>query len=141
MACDRWDTEDQPGRLTRLVARENTIAGQFDSNGRVQARYRQLIERLHAIRSCVPVSTAVFLVALTVRATYVFQIRENPTFDYPVIDAGNYHELAKQYAEAGVLDSGFFWQSCFYPLFLSVLYIVNGPSILRSSSEVGVGET
>ena len=75
---------------------------------------------------------AIFALALAVRLIYLSQITDIPTFDTPIVDSQQYDLLARQLAGEGTMDHGFFWQGFFYPLFLSVVYLVSGGSIITA---------
>jgi len=75
-------------------------------------------------------SGIIFLLALLIRGIFLIQNLDNPTFFTPVVDAGNYHQMAAELAEKSFLSEGFFWQPFFYPFFLAVIYSALGVSIL-----------
>ena len=77
---------------------------------------------------------AVFLLALAVRVVYVAQIRDNPFFESPVIDALTYHERAVALTQGVWHEQEVFWQPPLYPYFLGVLYSVFGPKIAVARS-------
>jgi 4-amino-4-deoxy-L-arabinose transferase-like glycosyltransferase len=73
---------------------------------------------------------AVFLLALLVRGSYLYDSSDNPTFSAPVVDAMTYDQMAHGLVEGEGLTSEFFWQPTFYPLFLSAVYRLSSSSIL-----------
>jgi len=99
----------------------------------------------HLTRTDWQIMAGVFLLALAVRGTYLWQSSANPTFRTPVVDAETYHTMACTLLKRMTGDtsfavqrggdpthSGFFWQPFFYPFFLSVIYLFAGPSILTA---------
>jgi tetratricopeptide (TPR) repeat protein len=72
----------------------------------------------------------IFMLALTLRLAYFFQVKANfPGWDSPTIDP-LYHDLwAKQIAAGNILGSGPFFRAPFYAYFLSLIYTVFGPSL------------
>jgi tetratricopeptide (TPR) repeat protein len=78
------------------------------------------------------IAAAIFLLALGVRAAFLYQSRSFPTFYAPIVDSGTYHQLACKLAVNHQWSDGFFWQPFFYPLFLSVIYMLAGPSIVAA---------
>lgn len=79
--------------------------------------------------SRVPLSVAVFALALLVRLLYLWESADNPTFFTPIVDAWTYHERALALL-AGEVEPSLFWQPVFYPLFLAGVYQVFGPSFV-----------
>ncbi|MHC4645165.1 MAG: tetratricopeptide repeat protein [Planctomycetota bacterium] len=76
-----------------------------------------------------PVVT-VFLAALFVRAVYLYDSGDNPTFLAPVVDSATYDLIARELAEGWGMSREFFWQQFFYPFFLSLLYFISNSSIV-----------
>lgn len=74
--------------------------------------------------------TGVFLVALAVRGAYLYDSADYPAYVVPVVDAWSYHEMAAALAHGEGLHPRFFWQPCFYPVFLTCVYLVTGPWVL-----------
>lgn len=72
------------------------------------------------------------LFALVVRWVYLWQATGNPTFEAPIIDAARYDELARRILAEGRLEAELFWQPSFYPLWLSLVYWILGPSLLAA---------
>ena len=72
----------------------------------------------------------IFLLALAIRAIFLFQHRANPTFELPIVDALTYHQLAAELAAGNGFGEKFFWQSFFHPLFLGGVYRVFGVAAL-----------
>jgi tetratricopeptide (TPR) repeat protein len=73
----------------------------------------------------------VFAVALAVRVVYLLDIRTNPFFTTPVIDAEYYHQTAQALATSGVGRAPFQMPPG-YPLLLSLLYRIFGMSFLAA---------
>ena len=80
-------------------------------------------------RTATTAAIVVVVVAALVRALYLFDSSDNPTFTAPIIDAHTYHELAREVAQQHTVDEDIFWQPVFYPLFLGGVYTVFGTSI------------
>jgi tetratricopeptide (TPR) repeat protein len=76
-----------------------------------------------------PTTAAVFLVALILRAIYLFQSSRGPTFLTPIIDADTYNRLARTLAAGHLMEKGLFWQTFFYPVFLAFVYALSHASI------------
>lgn len=74
----------------------------------------------------------VLAVALVVRAVFLVQSADSPTFTTPIVDAATYHDLARGLAAGKPIGEGFFWQPFFYPFILGLLYTFTGPSILTA---------
>lgn len=72
----------------------------------------------------------VFAISLLVRAVYIYESRNNPTFYTPIVDSQTYDSLARALASGQPLDREFFWQPLFYPLFLALIYKLSNFSIL-----------
>ncbi len=71
----------------------------------------------------------VFAVAALVRVAYLAETADQPYFRMPLVDAGEYHALARDWA-AGVRPlPKLAWQPWFYPLALAQLYALAGPAI------------
>ncbi|MBW8000884.1 MAG: tetratricopeptide repeat protein [Planctomycetes bacterium] len=75
---------------------------------------------------------SIFLLSLLVRLIYLYQSSSNPSFYIPLIDAANYDDIARRFAGGEGMDSGFFWQPFFYQIFLSIVYMLSGSSILAA---------
>lgn len=69
---------------------------------------------------------ALFLAALGARLLYLHQMRADPLFDVPLIDAETYVEHARRIAQGDWLGDRPFWQAPLYPYFLAVLYRIFG---------------
>jgi 4-amino-4-deoxy-L-arabinose transferase-like glycosyltransferase len=78
------------------------------------------------------IALVIFAAALSVRLIYLFQISDTLTFLSPTIDSGTYHSAARRLITDGVMEEPFFWQSFFYPFFLSRFYYFAGPSIVAA---------
>ena len=71
----------------------------------------------------------VFAVAALVRVAYLAETADQPYFRMPLVDAGEYHALAKAWAAGERPLPKLAWQPWFYPLALAQLYALAGPSI------------
>ncbi len=78
----------------------------------------------------IKVALLVFLLAAFVRAAYLYDSSDNPTFSAPIVDSLTYDQMAKDLLKTGSLTQEFFWHPFFYPLFLSVTYKLSNSSIL-----------
>ena len=72
----------------------------------------------------------IFFLALAVRLVYLYQSSANPSFNCPVIDSETYDNIARALAGGQGMSDKFFWQSFFYPFFLSIVYYLGSPSVL-----------
>lgn len=71
---------------------------------------------------------AVFAVALAVRVVYLLDIAGNPFFRVPVIDAEFYHQQALLWARGAPSPAAPYQMPPLYPMLLSLVYRVFGPS-------------
>jgi tetratricopeptide (TPR) repeat protein len=78
----------------------------------------------------IKVALLVFLLAAFVRAAYLYDSSDNPTFFAPIVDSLTYDQMAKGLLKTGSLMHEFFWQPLFYPLFISLIYKLSNSSIL-----------
>jgi tetratricopeptide (TPR) repeat protein len=69
---------------------------------------------------------ALSLIALIVRVTYVWQIRQSPYFDVLIGDARGYDAWAQQIAAGDWVGQGVFYQAPLYPYFLGTIYSIAG---------------
>ncbi|MCP4592126.1 MAG: tetratricopeptide repeat protein [bacterium] len=76
------------------------------------------------------IGLGVAIIALTVRIWFLCEHSQNPSFHIPLVDSGQYHAVAKGLVEGEGLGPGFFWQPIFYPMALSAVYWLAGPSVL-----------
>jgi tetratricopeptide (TPR) repeat protein/4-amino-4-deoxy-L-arabinose transferase-like glycosyltransferase len=76
-----------------------------------------------------PAAILVWLAAFGVRLLYIHQSQASPFFDFPLVDAKTYTEMAARLALEGQWrgDPSPFWQPPLYPYFLALVYKVNGP--------------
>jgi len=72
----------------------------------------------------------VFLLAVFVRGLYLCESSDNPTFFAPIVDSLTYDQMARNLLDDGGLTRKFFWQPIFYPLFLSVVYLLTNCSVI-----------
>ncbi len=75
-------------------------------------------------------AAAVFAFAITVRAVYLYQSSDNPTFYAPVVDSLTYEQMAITLVDEGKLTDDFSWQPIFYPMMLAGVYKLSGSIIL-----------
>jgi Flp pilus assembly protein TadD/4-amino-4-deoxy-L-arabinose transferase-like glycosyltransferase len=68
----------------------------------------------------------VFLVAFGVRLVFLLQIRSNPFFAHPIVEAKTYDDWATAVAAGDLLGAGVFNQAPLYPYLLGLLYRVLG---------------
>jgi tetratricopeptide (TPR) repeat protein len=73
----------------------------------------------------------IFVVALFIRVVYILDIRDNPFFATPVIDADFYNQLAQALASTG-LGRAPFQMPPGYPLLLSLVYRTFGVNIVAA---------
>ncbi len=71
----------------------------------------------------------VFALAALVRLAYLAETADQPYFRMPLVDAGEYHALAKAWAAGERPLPKLAWQPWFFPLALAQIYAVAGPSI------------
>jgi hypothetical protein len=71
---------------------------------------------------------AVFLLALAVRAYFIWRMRASPFAVVPIVDAKEYHDWAKSLIEGRGLLSSYPHHSPLYPLFLAASYRLLGLS-------------
>jgi tetratricopeptide (TPR) repeat protein len=82
----------------------------------------------HDLRAAVLVAT----VALLARGLHVWLGSRGPFMSEPLIDSLTYHDLARDLAAGGPITDRLLWQAPFYPLVLSLLYALTGPSVLAA---------
>ena len=70
------------------------------------------------------------VVALVCRLIYLQQVKENPFFNYPIIDAQTYDEMAVKIAAGQEPLPVPFYQPPLYPYFLGLLYALFGRDLL-----------
>ncbi len=68
----------------------------------------------------------VFLLALSIRMVYLYQIHDNPFFDHLLIDEYAYDQWAQQIAAGDWLGKEVFYQDPLYPYFLGTIYSIIG---------------
>ena len=68
--------------------------------------------------------------AWLVRLIHLLQSSAGPAFLFPLVDAGTYHELARQLATDGTVAEKIFWQPIWYPLYLAGVHALFGTSIV-----------
>ncbi|MBN2185186.1 MAG: glycosyltransferase family 39 protein [Candidatus Krumholzibacteriota bacterium] len=73
------------------------------------------------------IGAAIFVLAITVRLIYLYEISKGELFGTPVIDSATYLDIAKNISSTGSLDPRIFWQSFIYPLYLaSIISLFDG---------------
>jgi Tfp pilus assembly protein PilF/4-amino-4-deoxy-L-arabinose transferase-like glycosyltransferase len=75
-------------------------------------------------------AAVIFLIALIVRLTHVWQIRRSPFFTVLMGDARAYDEWAQQIAHGDWIGHEVFYQAPLYPYFLGLIYTIAGHSLL-----------
>jgi len=75
------------------------------------------------------ISATIFACAFAIRLVYLYESSDNPTFDTPIVDARYYDMLARSLVDSRSMDSRFFWQPFFYPVYLSIVYVFSGSSM------------
>lgn len=88
------------------------------------------IERPPVTRPDVLLSLAILSVALGIRLVYVFQLRENPLFDAPVMDERYHDEWAVAIAEGRTFMKEPYFRAPLYPGLLGVVYAIAGHDYL-----------
>jgi Flp pilus assembly protein TadD/4-amino-4-deoxy-L-arabinose transferase-like glycosyltransferase len=78
----------------------------------------------------VKLGIVVFCLAFAIRVLYLYDSSDNPTFYAPIVDSLTYDQMARNLAAGGRLTDEFFWQPPFYPLFLTLVYLLSNFSIL-----------
>ena len=76
------------------------------------------------------IAVGIFSLALVVRLHYLYEVSKSPTFLAPIVDSATYDRLARSLAVRNEMEHKFFWQSSFYPFFLSRVYFFSGASII-----------
>lgn len=72
----------------------------------------------------------IWALAFALRLIHLIDYTDHPAFYAPVVDSMRYDALALSALTTGRLSGGFFMQSPFYPLWLTVVYGLLGRSIL-----------
>jgi Tfp pilus assembly protein PilF len=75
-------------------------------------------------------AVGILVLALVVRAVYLYDASDNPTFLAPVVDSLTYDLNARDVANGLAMSREFFWQQFFYPFFLSIVYFISNSSIV-----------
>lgn len=73
----------------------------------------------------------IFTLAFTVRLVYLVQMRDNPTFSCPQMDADYHDRWARQIAAGDWVGREVFFRAPLYPYFLGALYAVYGPNYVQ----------
>jgi len=74
--------------------------------------------------------TVIFLFALLLRLIYLLQIYQNPTFNYPTLDAAYHDEWAQAVAQGKLAQPQAFFRAPLYPYFLGLIYFIFGHNYL-----------
>lgn len=77
-------------------------------------------QRLHALWPY----GIIFLVALTVRLIYLYEIRDQPIISILLGDAESYDTWAREILQKGWIGERTFYQAPFYPYFLALIYSI-----------------
>lgn len=72
----------------------------------------------------------IFLIAWIIRGLYIAETCHQVAYRYPLVDAGEYHSIAKTWAAGQRALDKLAWQPWFFPLTLAQLYKLTGPSVL-----------
>ena len=83
-------------------------------------------------RSIPMLMTVIAVTALVVRLGHLAGASGYPAFFTPIVDSGEYHRIASDYAAGKGMGLEFFWQVFLYPFLLSLLYGVTGPSVVAA---------
>ena len=70
------------------------------------------------------------MLAILVRGSYLYDNSDNPTFKVPIVDSMTYDQMARKAIQGEGITRDFFWQQCFYPSFLSVVYFFSNSSVI-----------
>lgn len=70
-----------------------------------------------------------FAAAWILRLAYLAELSGHPSFLIPLVDAGEYHSIARLWAQGPQPLDKLSWQPWFYPVVLAQLYQLSGPSI------------
>jgi tetratricopeptide (TPR) repeat protein len=68
----------------------------------------------------------IFLVAISIRMVYLYEIRDNPFFENLTLDQTSYDRWALRIARGDWLGKDIFYQDPLYPYFLGALYSIIG---------------
>jgi Tfp pilus assembly protein PilF len=68
----------------------------------------------------------IFGAAFLLRLIYIFQMRDNPFFNFPQIDTLWHHLWAKEIAGGNIIGSEVFFRAPLYPYFLGLIYSIFG---------------
>ncbi len=111
------------------------ISGSFPRNGKLFSTAWKTLRAAPAAAYL-----AIFVLAAAVRGAYVAELADHPAFRHPLVDAGEYHALAKAWAEGQRPLEKLAWQPWFYPLALAKLYGIAGPSVAAARAlQIAVG--
>jgi len=69
---------------------------------------------------------AMFLLAIILRLTYLWQVHDSPLLLYPGLDPQAYDQWARKIADGNWLGDGVFYQSPLYPYYLGIFYYAFG---------------
>ena len=72
----------------------------------------------------------IFLLALAIRMTYLYEIHDNPFFHNLMLDEVSYDKWGQRIAGGEWLGKGVFYQDPLYPYFLGAIYSVVGRDML-----------
>lgn len=78
------------------------------------------------------IGLGVTLLAVALRAAYLIDSFDDPSFSHLLVDARTYHELAEALGRQGVLTEEFLWQAVGYPFFLAGVYKLFGVTVMAA---------
>ena len=86
------------------------------------------------------IAAVIFVLAITVRLFYLYEISKGVLFNTPVIDSATYLDIAKNIASTGSLDPRLFWQSFIYPLYLAlIISLFDGQVLIARIIQLAAG--
>jgi len=78
------------------------------------------------------IALGIFLLALSVRLIYLWQIRSSPFFDMPMVDAGWHDSWARSLLQQHWIYGQVFFRAPLYPYFLAAAYALLGQGYLMA---------
>jgi tetratricopeptide (TPR) repeat protein len=72
----------------------------------------------------------IFVLALSARFFYLYEVSSTPSFETPIVDSEIYNSVSQSLVSGRGMSREFFWQPFFYPFFLSGVYSVSDSSII-----------
>ncbi len=77
-------------------------------------------------------AAVLFTLAFFARLLVILQLRSDVLFSTPIVDAAAYADQARALAAGAPVTEALFWQPIFYPLYLSLVFRLAGPSLLAA---------